>query len=80
MKLGGSGATGLQLSNSLSFNRKIDKFGERVISQEEFRAAIESQFNLNLSDIEFEQFIDSVPLDDEGKVKYQSFMSQFDAK
>ncbi|PIK49807.1 putative EF-hand calcium-binding domain-containing protein 6-like [Apostichopus japonicus] len=60
--------------------QKIDKFGERVISQEEFRAAMESQFNLNLSDIEFEQFMDSVPLDDEGKVQYQDFMSQFDAR
>ncbi|KAJ8023054.1 EF-hand calcium-binding domain-containing protein 6 [Holothuria leucospilota] len=60
--------------------QQLDKIGERVITKEQFRAAIESRFNLNLSDIEFEQFLDSVPLDVEGNVKYQDFMSQFDAK
>lgn len=59
---------------------KIDKFGQNTISQQEFRAAIESKFNLDLSDSEFDAFMDRVPLDDEGQVKYSQFMSQFDTR
>ncbi|XP_077999318.1 EF-hand calcium-binding domain-containing protein 6-like [Glandiceps talaboti] len=59
---------------------KIDKQHTDRISQEEFRAAIESRFEIEISDEEFQEFIDRVPLDDEGLVKYPVFMAQFDTK
>ncbi|XP_072038422.1 EF-hand calcium-binding domain-containing protein 6-like [Amphiura filiformis] len=59
---------------------KIDKLGLNVISQQEFRAAIESKFNFDLNEAEFEAFMDKVPLDDEGQVKYAQFMLQFDSR
>ena len=59
---------------------KIDKLGLDYISQEEFRAAMESRFNLEISDAQFEGLIDKVPLDEEGNVKYAEFMAQFDTR
>lgn len=50
------------------------------ISQEEFRAAIESRFGLDMDDEQFRSLIDRVPLDDEGSVRYAEFMAQFDTK
>ncbi|KAH9502531.1 hypothetical protein Btru_068907 [Bulinus truncatus] len=64
----------------LGIFRKIDRLGLDYISQEEFRAAIESRFNLNLTDDQFESFIDRVPLDEDGNVLYPKFMQQFDAR
>ena len=58
----------------------IDKLGEDVIPQEAFRAAIESRFNLELSNDQFTALLDRVPLNEEGAVKYAEFMSQFDTK
>ncbi|KAK0049048.1 EF-hand calcium-binding domain-containing protein 6 [Biomphalaria pfeifferi] len=60
--------------------RKIDRLGLDYISQEEFRAAIESRFNMELTDAQFESFIDRVPLDEDGNVQYPKFMQQFDAR
>ncbi|XP_002734907.1 EF-hand calcium-binding domain-containing protein 6-like [Saccoglossus kowalevskii] len=57
---------------------KIDKQHTDRITQEEFRAAIESRFGIEINDSEFADLIDRVPLDDEGRVKYPAFMSQFD--
>ena len=51
-----------------------------MISQEEFRAAIESRFNMELTNSQFESFLDRVPLDVEGNVLYTRFMQQFDAR
>ena len=62
------------------FIRSIDKLGTNVISQEEFRAAIESRFNLTLTDSQFESFIDRIPLDEDGYVRYADFMQLFDTK
>ena len=59
---------------------KIDRNGEGLVSQEQFRAAIESRFELGMSDNEWEQFLSSVPLDSDGKVQYVQFMSRFDTK
>ena len=59
---------------------KIDKYGLDFISQEEFRAAIESRFNLEMNDMQFRGLIDRVPLDSEGNVKYADFMAQFDTR
>lgn len=50
------------------------------MSQEQFRAAIESRFELGMSDEEWEQFLSSVPLDNDGMVLYVQFMSRFDTK
>ncbi|KAJ8318169.1 hypothetical protein KUTeg_003260 [Tegillarca granosa] len=61
-------------------HKSIDKLGTNVISQEEFRAAIESKFNFHLQDDQFECFIDRVPLDEDGNVRYAEFMQQFDTK
>lgn len=60
--------------------RSIDKLETNVISQEEFRAAIESRFNLTLNDDQFDSFVDRVPLDEDGNVRYSEFMQQFDTK
>jgi len=51
-----------------------------VISQEEFRAAIESRFNIEMTEEQFRNLIDHVPLTSEGDVKYAEFMSQFDTR
>ncbi|KAK3772027.1 hypothetical protein RRG08_008265 [Elysia crispata] len=64
----------------LGMFKKIDHLGTDVISQEEFRAAIESRFNMELTNSQFESFLDRVPLDQEGNVMYTRFMQQFDAR
>ena len=62
------------------FCSKIDKIGQDIISQEEFRAAIESRFNLEMTGQQYRMLIDRVPLDGDGNVKYAEFMAQFDTK
>jgi Ca2+-binding EF-hand superfamily protein len=59
---------------------KIDRGGEGLVSQEQFRAAIECRFELGMSDEEWEKFLNTVPMDSEGKVQYVQFMSRFDTK
>ncbi|XP_067932216.1 EF-hand calcium-binding domain-containing protein 6-like [Watersipora subatra] len=59
---------------------KIDRLGTDVISQEEFRAAIESRFNVEMSDEQFRVLIDNIPITNEGDVKYAEFMAQFDTR
>lgn len=59
---------------------KIDRLGMEVISPEEFRAAIESRFELEMNDTQFKSLMDRVPQDEEGSVRYADFMSQFDTK
>ncbi|XP_071952395.1 EF-hand calcium-binding domain-containing protein 6-like [Antedon mediterranea] len=59
---------------------KIDKMHTDVLSQEEFRAAIESRFGIDMSDDEYATLVDNLPLDDEGNVKYPQFMAQFDTR
>lgn len=51
-----------------------------MISQEEFRAAIESRFNVEMSDEQFRALVDHVPLTNDGDVKYAEFMAQFDTR
>lgn len=41
---------------------------------------MESRFNLELTNEQFEAFLDRVPLDDEGNVQYARFMQQFDTR
>ncbi|KAK7111211.1 EF-hand calcium-binding domain-containing protein 6-like isoform X2 [Littorina saxatilis] len=64
----------------LGMFKKLDRLGTDCVSQEEFRAAMETRFNLELSDSQFEAFLDRVPLDEEGNVLYARFMQQFDTK
>ncbi|XP_064633647.1 EF-hand calcium-binding domain-containing protein 6-like isoform X2 [Lineus longissimus] len=64
----------------LGIFHKIDKYGTDLISQEEFRAAIESRFSLAMTDDQFRGLIDRVPLNRDGLVKYADFMAQFDTK
>ncbi|XP_028657943.2 EF-hand calcium-binding domain-containing protein 6 [Erpetoichthys calabaricus] len=59
---------------------KIDKLERGVISQPEFRAAIESRFSLEISDDEFELLLDRIPLDEDGNVIYPQFMAIFDSR
>ncbi|XP_048383672.1 EF-hand calcium-binding domain-containing protein 6 [Stegostoma tigrinum] len=59
---------------------KIDKLGRNVISQQEFRAAIESRFGVEITDEEFELLIDRIPLDEDGNVRYPQFMAMFDSR
>ncbi|XP_056017223.1 EF-hand calcium-binding domain-containing protein 6-like isoform X8 [Ostrea edulis] len=60
--------------------KSIDKLGLNVISQEEFRAAVESRFNFHLQDDQFDAFVDRLPLDEDGNIKYADFMQHFDTK
>ncbi|KAI1887577.1 hypothetical protein AGOR_G00191740 [Albula goreensis] len=64
----------------LDMFRNIDKFDKKTISQQEFRAAIESRFRLEISDPEFAQLLDSLPLDQDGNVQYPLFMAPFDTR
>jgi len=64
----------------LGMFNKLDKYHLNAISQQEFRAAIESRFDLEFKDSEFEAFVENLPLDEEGRVRYVEFMSQFDTK
>ncbi|XP_007891051.2 EF-hand calcium-binding domain-containing protein 6 [Callorhinchus milii] len=59
---------------------KIDKLNRDVISQQEFRAAIESRFGVEITDEEFELLIDRIPLDEDGNVRYPQFMAIFDSR
>ncbi|XP_043561761.1 EF-hand calcium-binding domain-containing protein 6 [Chiloscyllium plagiosum] len=59
---------------------KIDKLGRNIISQQEFRAAIESRFGVEITDEEFELLIDRIPLDEDGNVWYPQFMAMFDSR
>ncbi|XP_076870217.1 EF-hand calcium-binding domain-containing protein 6 isoform X2 [Brachyhypopomus gauderio] len=60
--------------------QNIDKLNEGSVSQEEFRAALESRFGLEISDREFEQLRDRLPLDQLGNVQYGVFMAAFDTR
>lgn len=64
----------------LGMFHKIDKHHQDVISQQEFRAAIESRFQIEMTDTEFTTMLENVPLDKEGFIRYPEFMAQFDAK
>ncbi|XP_072113230.1 EF-hand calcium-binding domain-containing protein 6 isoform X1 [Mobula birostris] len=59
---------------------KIDKLEMNVVSQQEFRAAIESRFGVEITDEEFELLIDRIPLDEDGNVRYPQFMAMFDSR
>ncbi|CAN2388670.1 EF-hand domain pair [Pristimantis euphronides] len=59
---------------------KIDKFKRNVVSQQEFRAAIESRFGVEITDEDFEQLLDRIPLDEDGNVRYPHFMAMFDSR
>ncbi|XP_035385431.1 EF-hand calcium-binding domain-containing protein 6 [Electrophorus electricus] len=60
--------------------QNIDKVNVGSITQEEFRAAVESRFGLEISDREFEQLTDRLPLDRLGNVQYGVFMAAFDTR
>ena len=49
-----------------------------MISKQEFRAAIESHFTIELTDFEFEEFLRSVPKDG-NRIRYLEFMTRFDS-
>ncbi|XP_069055700.1 EF-hand calcium-binding domain-containing protein 6-like [Pleurodeles waltl] len=59
---------------------KIDKLERNIISQQEFRAAIESRFGLEITEEEFELLLDRIPLDEDGNVRYPQFMAMFDSR
>ncbi|XP_057297699.1 EF-hand calcium-binding domain-containing protein 6-like [Hydractinia symbiolongicarpus] len=60
--------------------RKIDQSNSECISDIEFRAAIESFFNVSLKDGDFQEFMKSVPVNDDNKVRYLQFLESFDNK
>nr|XP_033799338.1 EF-hand calcium-binding domain-containing protein 6-like [Geotrypetes seraphini] len=60
--------------------QKIDKLERNVISQQEFQAAIESRFGLEITDEELERLLDRIPLDEDGNVRYLQFMAMFDSR
>uniref|UniRef100_A0AAZ3R2H3 EF-hand domain-containing protein n=2 Tax=Oncorhynchus tshawytscha TaxID=74940 RepID=A0AAZ3R2H3_ONCTS len=64
----------------LEMFQSIDKCHRRVVSQEEFRAAIESRFGLEVAEPEFDQLLDRLPLDKDGNVQYPVFMAAFDTR
>ncbi|XP_064594452.1 EF-hand calcium-binding domain-containing protein 6-like isoform X2 [Liolophura sinensis] len=64
----------------LGFFQRLDRFNLGYVSQEEFRAAMESRFGLELSEVQFDCMKEKLPLDEDGNVKYREFMKQFDTK
>nr|XP_048703908.1 EF-hand calcium-binding domain-containing protein 6-like isoform X4 [Caretta caretta] len=60
--------------------QKIDRLEREVISQQEFQAAIESRFGVEITDEEFELLLDRIPLDEDGNVRYPQFMAMFDSR
>ena len=62
----------------LVFYSNIDRKDSGLLTQQQFRAAIEGRFELNMSEQEFESFLKKVPIDSDGMVKYVEFMSKFD--
>lgn len=62
----------------LQIFRKIDRNKVNAISKQEFRAALESHFSIELSDSEFEEFVKDVPRDASNRIKYLEFMTKFD--
>lgn len=65
---------------SLFSRSKIDRSEQGLVTQEQFRAAIESRFELGMTDEEYGQFLKNVPIDRDGMVQYVEFMSRFDTK
>lgn len=66
--------------NISSISSQIDKHNQGFISKEQFRAVLEQSCGLNLTEEQFNSFIDHVPLDKRGQVRYPEFMAQFDTK
>ena len=62
----------------LLFYSNIDRKDSGLLTQQQFRAAIEGRFELNMSDQEFDAFLKKIPIDSDGMVKYVEFMSKFD--
>ncbi|TRY84935.1 hypothetical protein DNTS_004026 [Danionella cerebrum] len=60
--------------------QSIDKFNKGAVSKEEFRAVMESRFGLEISEPQFEQLLDRLPLDRHGNVQYPIFMAAFDTR
>nr|XP_042697966.1 EF-hand calcium-binding domain-containing protein 6-like isoform X3 [Chrysemys picta bellii] len=60
--------------------QKIDRLEREVISQQEFQAAVESRFGVEITDEEFELLLDRIPLDEDGNVRYPQFMAMFDSR
>ncbi len=58
--------------------RKIDRNKTNSLNKQEFRAAIESHFQIELTDEEFEEFHRELPKDSLNKIKYLEFMTRFD--
>ena len=59
--------------------RRIDRNRTNSISIQEFRAAIESHFGIEISDEEFNEFAHQLPREDaSNRVKYLEFMTKFD--
>ena len=58
--------------------RKIDRNKTNSLNKQEFRAAMESHFRIELTDEEFEDFFNELPKDSFNKVKYLEFMTRFD--
>lgn len=56
----------------------IDRKDSGLLTQQQFRAAVEGRFDLNMTDEEFDAFLRKVPIDSDGMVKYVEFMSKFD--
>ncbi|KAK3091339.1 hypothetical protein FSP39_019098 [Pinctada imbricata] len=72
----------VQLMNMFQrdFLALLGTFKNKRDSQEEFRAAIESKFHFQLRDDQFMAFVDRIPLDEDGNVRYADFMNHFDTK
>ncbi|XP_007232854.3 EF-hand calcium-binding domain-containing protein 6 [Astyanax mexicanus] len=60
--------------------QNIDKLNKGIITQEEFKTAVENRFGLQISDWEFGQLVDRLPLDRSGNVQYGVFMAGFDTR
>ena len=65
--------------NILQKFRSIDRAKNNTISKQEFRAAIESHFSIELSDADFAELLRDVPCTNNDRVEYLEFMTKFDS-
>ncbi|XP_015203044.2 EF-hand calcium-binding domain-containing protein 6-like isoform X1 [Lepisosteus oculatus] len=61
----------------LSEFQKMDTEKLDTVSQQQFRAAIETRFSMKMTDEEFEYLLEKVPLDKHGNIRYSEFLSKF---
>ncbi|KAM4636670.1 EF-hand calcium-binding domain-containing protein 6-like [Discoglossus pictus] len=59
--------------------QKVDTRQQNRISQQDFRAILETRYCIKISDEEFECLLNTLPVDSHGGIRYLEFMDRFDS-